>query len=317
MWWGIPSIGYLIRGKNRPPLPSVNNATDFVLERILFHQAPRFNFISSGLRRATIRFCEVSSRRTSWDSHSVIDLTAFNTDGFDVSGTDIHIHDCAVWNQDDTFCIKAQGEDTSNVLVENVRASGVGLSIGSIGGQNVRNITFRNVNMHHTDKGIYLKFRSSGSKGSITDVTYENIVIDKPSSWPIWIGPAQQDIKQAGSAYNPCHGDPCSLCWPTIKSANCNSVPGLFANITLRNITILNPQTSAGVIFGNKSNPIQNLVFDGVRVVNPKEDGAFGKDHFFCPEEGVQSGRAIGNTKPVPPCFEDLTRAAGAVVRSD
>ena len=33
------------------------------------------------------------------DNHNVIDLTAFNTDGFDVSGRNVWIHDCTVWNQ--------------------------------------------------------------------------------------------------------------------------------------------------------------------------------------------------------------------------
>ena len=45
------------------------------------------------------------SRWPSWN-HTPVDLTAFNTDGFDVSGQNIHIHDCSVWNQDDTFAIK-------------------------------------------------------------------------------------------------------------------------------------------------------------------------------------------------------------------
>lgn len=173
-WWGVPGVGYLVRGKNRPPLMAVDNATRFVLERIRFLNSPRFNFISSGLQNATIRFCEVSARRTDADSHSPIDLTAFNTDGFDISGRNIHIHDCSVWNQDDTFCVKAQHETTENVLIERVRASGVGLSIGSISTFAVRNVTFRDVTMHHTYKGIYMKFRSQGhdpSKfGSIQNV---------------------------------------------------------------------------------------------------------------------------------------------------
>ena len=29
-----------------------------------------------------------------------IDMTAFNTDGFDVSGNNLWIHDCSIWNQD-------------------------------------------------------------------------------------------------------------------------------------------------------------------------------------------------------------------------
>jgi polygalacturonase len=308
-WWGIPGIGYLLRGKNRPPLMSMTRISELVVEKLLFLNSPRFNFISSMLIDATIRYCEVSARRTSEDGHGNIDLTAFNTDGFDVAGRNIHVHDVTVWNQDDTVAIKAdKNMVTENVLVENVHASGVGLTIGSIGSDTVRNITFRNVLMHHTSKGVYVKFRSSAAQGgSISDVVYENILIDKPSSWPIWIGPAQQDIKQKSgpSAYNPCHGDPCSLCWPKVPFSNCDSPAGLFANITLRNITILKPKLSPGVIFGNSTNPIRGLVFDGVRVKDPPSDGSWGKKYYFC--KGVASGIAKGDTWPVPPCFEDHT----------
>jgi len=303
-WWGIPGIGYLERGKNRPPMMSINFGTNFLLEHIDFLQAPRFNFVSQALLNATIRYCNVDSRRTSADSHGVIDITAFNTDGFDVSGNGIHIHDCTVWNQDDTFCIKASGGDTSNVLIENVRASGVGLSIGSIGGNAVSNITFRNVVMHHTYKGIYIKWRSSAAfRGLITNVTYENIYIDEPESWPIWIGPQQAGIKEAGKDYNPCNGDPCSLCWPTLKSSSCPGVPGLIDGLTLRNITVKKPRLSPGVIIGNISVPMKNIVFDSVRFIDPPVNGAFGTDYFYC--EGVENAVAIGDTWPVPPCFTD------------
>ena len=191
--------------------------------------------------------------------------------------------------------------------VERVRASGVGLTVGSIGNHKVHNITFRNVVMHHTYKGIYIKFRGgvTPDAASISDVTYENIYIDKPSSWPIWIGPAQQDIKEPGQPYNPCHGTPCSLCWPTVPGANCDSAPGTFANITLRNVTINKPKTSPGVIFGNSSNPIRGLVFHDVKFIDPPKDGSWGKDYFYC--KGVSAGVATGDTWPVPPCFEDRT----------
>ena len=311
-WWGIPGVGYLKRGKNRPPMLSINYATDFLLEHILFHQAPRFNFGSTGLRNATIRYCEVSARRTSADNHGAIDLTAFNTDGFDVSGTDIHIYESSVWNQDDTFCIKANGEDTSNVLVENVQASGVGLSIGSIGKNTVKNITFRNVNMHHSSKGIYIKFRkSAANEGLIENVTYENIYIQKPESWPIWIGPQQAGIKEANQTYNPCHGDPCSLCWPgclktgtcTTLGASCPPVNGTIRNLVLRNITINQPKLSPGIMIGDASNPV-HVTFDSVRFIDPPKDGAFKTDFFYV--KGV-NGVATGNTWPIPPGFANHT----------
>lgn len=306
-WWGIPGIGYLVRGKDRPPLLVVDYANDFLLENMLFHQAPRFNFQSRGLNNATIRYCEVSARRTSEDSHGAIDSTAFNTDGFDVSGHNIHIHDSTVWNQDDTFCIKAHKEDTSNVLIENVKASGVGLSIGSLGSQSVKNITFRNVVMHHSSKGVYVKFNENGGGGLIEDVTYENIVIEKPESWAIWIGPQQAGIKRDNTTYNPCDGDPCSLCWPTTKSATCPGVNGTIKNLVLRNITVNKPSLSPGVIIGG-SDPTKkfSVIFDGVKFIDPPDNGQWGKDYFYSVNV---DGVAKGGTWPVPPGFVNQTTA--------
>ena len=77
------------------------------------------------------------------------------------------------------------------MLFERIEASGVGVTIGSIGGSTVKNITFRDINMHNSYKGIYMKFRA-GEGGLIEDILYENMYIDTPSQWPIWIGPAQQ-----------------------------------------------------------------------------------------------------------------------------
>jgi len=65
-------------------------------------------------------------------------------------------------------------------LIERVNASGLGLTIGSIGGSVVKNITFRDCYMHHTYKGIYLKFRDSETPGYIEDILYENILMDEP-----------------------------------------------------------------------------------------------------------------------------------------
>lgn len=65
-------------------------------------------------------------------------MGAFNTDGFDVAGTNIWIHDCSVWNQDDCFTIQPMdgtginSNCTENVLVENINASGLGLTVGAI-----------------------------------------------------------------------------------------------------------------------------------------------------------------------------------------
>ena len=69
-----------------------------------------------------------------------------------------------------------------------------GLTIGSIGNSVVNNITFCDCYMHHTWKGIYMKFRGSDTEegGRVSNVLYENIYMDAPEQFAIWIGPAQQ-----------------------------------------------------------------------------------------------------------------------------
>eukprot|EP00039_Didymoeca_costata_P008775 m.116250 g.116250 ORF g.116250 m.116250 type:complete len:436 (-) comp14227_c0_seq7:2968-4275(-) len=295
-WWGLPGVGYLERGENRPRLLTIDNGKDILIENLFFLNSPYWNTILNvdGLE---IRNCAIDARRDKDDGHDFIDLTAFNTDGFDVTGQNVYIHDVEIWNQDDCIAVK---DGSKNMLFERVTASGLGLTIGSISGSIVENITFRDSYMKHTVKGIYMKFRGGSKPGLIKDVLYENIVMDEPESWPIWIGPAQQADNS-----NPCFPNPCSLCWPDDPDAKCEApAAGLYQNITLRNITINSPKTSPGVILGNITNPMQGVVFDNVVVNNPGKK-PWGDKFYLC--EGVSHGVATGNTKPVPPCFEDRT----------
>ncbi|CAF3737708.1 unnamed protein product [Rotaria sordida] len=102
------------------------------------------------------------------------------------------------------------------MLFERINASGVGLTIGSVGPSGahscVRNITFRNCTMYNTFKGIYLKSRPGNEidTGEISDILYENIQIYNASQWAIWIGPQQAGFKGA-----------CSLLWPYIPEVAC------------------------------------------------------------------------------------------------
>ncbi len=146
--------------------------------------------------------------------------------------------------------------------------------------------------MYNTFKGIYLKSRpgNDGETGEIRDILYENIQIYNASQWAIWIGPQQAGFKGA-----------CSLLLPFISEATCPIPSGItWNNIVLRNITINDPQLSPGVIIGNLSNPMQNVLFDNVLVNNPGSS-PWGDKYYAC--SGVE-GTAQGNTKPSPPCFK-------------
>lgn len=71
----------------------------------------------------------------------------------------------AAW-QDDCIAVK---DGSNDMLFERIEASGIGLTIGSIGGSRNNNITFRDCHMHETGKGIYMKFRGDG--GVVSNVT--------------------------------------------------------------------------------------------------------------------------------------------------
>lgn len=296
-WWGFPFIGYLERQENRPRLLTIGNSKNLLIENIILLNSPYWTFWVYSVDGLEVRNVDISARRTKEDSHSLLDISAFNTDGFDVTGNNVWIHDCTVWNQDDTIAVK---DGSTNMVFERINASGVGLTIGSIGGSFNKNITFRDIHMHHTYKGIYMKFRD-GKDGHIEDVLYENIVIDEPEQWPIWIGPAQQSDSD-----NLCAAHPCSICWPMVPFASCTPSASTYINITLRNITVNNPKYKygSGLILANSSNGMQNVIFDNVVVNNPPKSPLHGHQ-YVC--DGVANGIATGKTSPVPPCFKDMT----------
>lgn len=293
VWWGFPGIGYLLIGENRPQLLVVDHCTNVLVENVILKNSPYYSFLGTSAQGMEIRDSSVNARRDNDDGHDILDLTAFNTDGFDVTGRDVWIHDVTVWNQDDCVAVK---DNSQNMLIERVNASGLGMTIGSIGGSLVRNITFRDIVMPHTFKGIYMKFRSSGV---IEDVLYENITMYDVEQYPIWIGPAQQS-----DSSDLCAAHPCSLCWPLLAPyAQCNCPEQAFyRNITLRNIQVLGSKNSPGVIMANSSCPMTNIVFDNV-VVQDAGDKPFGTN-YKC--EGVASGIATGGTNPVPSCFQQV-----------
>jgi Glycosyl hydrolases family 28 len=278
-YWRVPFIGYVEIGEHRPRLLRFDLSSQLLIEHITFQDSPYHTIYLQGVEDVTIRHISIVARRTPIDGHSLIDLSAFNTDGIDVGGTNVHVHDVDIWTQDDCIAVKDNQYppyESTNMLVERVNCSGLGLVVGSIGRTLVRNITFRDSYLYRSVKGLYLKFHdyetndwsnlTNRTGGRIVDVRYENIHMEEPLQWPIWIGPAQQ----SDDGRHPCKANPCSLCWPQYPYAKCRVVKdSSFHNITFTNIHINNPVMSPGVIFGgtqNQSNMIYNVHFDNVRV---------------------------------------------------
>jgi len=95
-WWGFPGIGYLLRTENRPKLLEIANSRELLVENILFKNSPYWTFWAHDINGLEIRYSDIDNRRTDADNHDIIDLTAFNTDGFDVTGENVWIHHCNI-----------------------------------------------------------------------------------------------------------------------------------------------------------------------------------------------------------------------------
>ena len=244
-----------------------------------------------------------------------------NTDGIDASGQNVWVHDVVIDNDDDSIAVKpchagsCRSACSQNMLFENLVLTGFGASIGSVPPTQphpncVRNITFRNVTMPETGKGIYVKsnpscaFNASAGEArktaSITDVLFEDFRIVNPRWWAIWIGPQQQH--EPGSALS----DKCAIDYP-ISGACPTQGCVTFDNITLRNVLVEGtPWLSPGVVLGNASNPMTNIVFDNVTVTKP---GGF---PFLGEYKCESTFGLVTDSFPVPKCIRSSARVPGA-----
>ena len=95
------------------------------------------------------------------------------------------------------------------------------------------------------------------------------------------------------------------ILWPEVPFTKC-PVPEnmVWRNITLRNITVIKPKESPGVVYGNESNPMLDITFDNVIVTDPGKH-PWGDLYYWC--QGVNHSFATQNTYPVPPCFTNQT----------
>ena len=140
-----------------------------------------------------------------------------------------------------------------------------GLSVGSIqpGAQTcIKDVTFKNVQMHTPIRGIYVKTaRAEKGTGLIQNITYENFNIQKPLLWGIYVGPLQDGGK----------GGKGCLHYPFSKNCVVESKVTV-TDIMLKNITVVDGLLPAGILLCNATNPCTGLDFEDVHVHTPLWD---------------------------------------------
>lgn len=236
-------------------------------------------------------------------------IYALNTDGIDVSGVDIVVRDCTITNFDDAVCAKPISSSvfgarcTHHMRVYNTTiVYGVGISMGSVppdvGGNCIDGVHVRGATFSKPLKAVYVKPNPAKADpratGTIANIVYEDLRIDDPLWWPIWIGTQQQHQPHERT------GTGCSFFYP-LFGAQCPTDPQVtLANITLRRVTVNGGVFSPGVLIANASNPATGFVWDEVVFTRPSAWPI--AEGYLC--EHV-TGVAI-HSRPVPPCLRTV-----------
>jgi len=212
-----------------------------------------------------------------WDYSINYPTFPLNTDGIDPSGSNVHIHHVKITNFDDAVAVKPAHSNNQiakcaeQILVEDLTVVfGIGMTIGSVPPNKnhacVRNVTFRNIDFHYPIKSIYVKTNPGSGTGEIQNILYENITINFPIWWNIYIGPQQQ--KQPDG-----RGPGCML-YPLKK--DCETQPLIdMDNIVLRNITSVGGLLPPGIIRCNETNPCTGFEFTDVQIDGWWNSGIF------------------------------------------
>jgi hypothetical protein len=277
-WWVREWM--VLNKHSRPHLLHMHKCRNVVIENITWLNSPMYHLTLFDIDNFLIQNLEIyvdiwEQKKMStflglWDGELNLPTFPLNTDGIDPKGSNVVIRNCKITSFDDAVAVKPATKEhtvsedgcSQNILVENVEAIfGVGMTIGSVPPSSfhtcVRNVTFRNINFVKPLKGIYIKTNPGQGTGEINNILYENIDMDMPIWWAIYIGPQQQ--KQ------PTGDGPGCMLYPIVPE--CHTQPRIdMHNITLRNITSKNGWLTPGIIRCNETNPCTGFVFENVQM---------------------------------------------------
>ncbi|KAI0332225.1 endo-polygalacturonase PG1 [Cubamyces sp. BRFM 1775] len=93
-----------------------------------------------------------------------------NTDGFDVSTTDLTIQDSTIHNQDDCLAIN---KGSNIVFQRNTCTGGHGISVGSISSDvTVSGVVIQGNTITNNDQALRIKTKASATGSTVTNITY-------------------------------------------------------------------------------------------------------------------------------------------------
>jgi len=243
----------------RPPLIQFNNCSDVLLEGVTVRNSPFWN--------THLVYCSnVTIKNTTFQNPS----DGINGDGLDIdSCSGVRVFDCIFDVNDDCLCIKSGiGKDgmrvnkpCQNITVNHckmMRGHGC-VVMGSETAGSIRNVEISDCTFNGNDRGLRIKSRR-GRAGTVENITLNNITMNGVGC-PIVMhlyyecGAKPEEIA-AISDRNP---RPVTDTTPCIR------------NIKVTNVTAHNAQSAAAFLLGLPEKPIENILFENVKITVAKD----------------------------------------------
>jgi polygalacturonase len=243
----------------RPPLIQFNNCSNVLLDGFTTRNSPFWN--------THLLYCtKVTVKRTTFQNPA----GGINGDGLDIDSCDgVEVLDCTFDVNDDCLCFKSGiGKDgmrvnkpCENIVIRNckmMRGHG-SVVIGSETAGNIRNILIWNCIFNGTDRGLRIKSRR-GRAGTVEDIRLDKITMNGVGC-PIVMhlyyecGAKPEEIA-ALSDRNP---------RPVTETTPC------IRNIKITNLTADNARVAAAFLLGLPEKPIENILFENVKITLVKD----------------------------------------------
>lgn len=157
----------------RPLSVDISSATNVVLRGFTIKDSPMFNIHCSSCDTVLIEGVTITTEESCGCAGYA---KCPNTDGINLSGSNIIVRDSSVWNGDDCVPINAP---SSNVTVTNITCNcgnGVVPIVWGKGGD-ITDVTFRDIKISNTNAAITIKSLPSFN-GTVSNVLWDGVTMD-------------------------------------------------------------------------------------------------------------------------------------------
>jgi polygalacturonase len=243
----------------RPPLIQFNNCSNVLLDGFTTSNSPFWN--------THLVYCSnVIVKNTTFQNPS----DGINGDGLDIdSCSGVQVFDCTFDVNDDCLCFKSGiGKDgmrvnkpCQNIVVKNckmLRGHGSAV-IGSETAGSIRNILICDCIFNSTDRGLRIKSRR-GRAGTVENITLNNITMNGVGC------PVVMHL------YYECGARPEEIALLSDRNPRpVTDTTPCIRNIKITNVTADKAQSAAAFLLGLPEKPIENILFENVKITLVKD----------------------------------------------